>query len=356
MPLSHEQLQELSLLQDKYNNENITKKQYEILKKEVLSEWEDIVRKPSGNIILAILILLWNLVRWIWRKWILVAKYIHKIFWKWSSRKNIPLWKIYAVFMSIVLIFMIGNVLYTNHTGSIKKAEVQAIQDKKNAEEKVLQDKKMADIKTEQERIEKEKAGTPKPSIEIQSSQVSQWKKTTYILKFTASGADTITVNGENLTINWSGIYEKEISLESIETAISLTAKNKYYSTESAFLITRDKNAEDIAREKKKQEDEEYQKRAQAIMEKREWAKTSYYAIAKTCEKRVLEVLISPKTAEFPSPSAENIHFNDDKIRYNGYVDSQNAYGALIRSNYRCDVERYIEDGEEYVRTSVELY
>ena len=38
MPLSHEQVQELSLLQDKYANGDITKAQYERLKKEIFSE------------------------------------------------------------------------------------------------------------------------------------------------------------------------------------------------------------------------------------------------------------------------------------------------------------------------------
>lgn len=38
MSLSHEQLQELSLLQDKYSNGDITKTQYDTLKKEIFAE------------------------------------------------------------------------------------------------------------------------------------------------------------------------------------------------------------------------------------------------------------------------------------------------------------------------------
>lgn len=115
--------------------------------------------------------------------------------------------------------------------------------------------------------------------------------------------------------------------------------------------------SKEIAKDKQRLTDNaEYQKRAWEIASNREWAKTSYYIIAKACEKRTLELLVSPKTAEFSSPSVDSIHFNDDKIRYNGYVDSQNAYWALLRSNYRCDVEKYTENGEELIRTTVELY
>lgn len=105
------------------------------------------------------------------------------------------------------------------------------------------------------------------------------------------------------------------------ESAKKMRASDTFYKKQNnTFLreIEKDKN--------RLLANAEYQKRAQAITEKREWAKNNYYVIAKTCEKRVLEVLISPKTAEFSSPSVEDIHFNDDKIRYNGYVDSQNAY------------------------------
>ena len=380
MPLSHEQIQELDKYQQKFLNGEITAKEYEFVKSEIL-DWED--SKPlwqgnskiknlkdeseelntDKNILRDIFLDTKALILWCFK--ILKAlfhiltklwKYIHSSFVSFSKKKGISIIKFYSIvtIWGIVCFFAIFWVIKGIYGYEEYKREQynQKLSDERKIQEQQDNEKRLA----EQKVIEAEKAKTPKPSIILLSSQGKQGKKTEYLLQFTASGADSIKMNGESISINWSGVYEKEIQLKNIETAIKLVAKNKYYSTENAFLITRDENTEDIAREKKRQEDEEYQKRVQVIMEKREWAKTNYYTIVKTCEKRVLEVLISPKTAEFPSPSVENIHFNDDKIRYNGYVDSQNAYGALIRSNYRCDVERYSEDGEEYVRTSVELY
>lgn len=59
------------------------------------------------------------------------------------------------------------------------------------------------------------------------------------------------------MAINDNGAYTKEVPLDNIETTISIVAKNAYHSTESSFLIARDKNADDIAKEEKAKKDAE---------------------------------------------------------------------------------------------------
>ena len=68
------------------------------------------------------------------------------------------------------------------------------------------------------------------------------------------------------------------------------------------------------------------------------------------CEDFVKESLIAPSTAKFPSSREADIWTlgkesgkYDNAFRIESYVDSQNSFGAMIRSYYTCDIN-YVGD------------
>lgn len=55
--------------------------------------------------------------------------------------------------------------------------------------------------------------------------------------------------------------------------------------------------------------------------------------------------LKSPSTAKFPLGTEEHVtKINDNTFKVNAYVDSENSFGAMIRTNFSCTVEFTGED------------
>lgn len=52
----------------------------------------------------------------------------------------------------------------------------------------------------------------------------------------------------------------------------------------------------------------------------------------------VKEKLISPHSADFPYSIDGVYKVNDTTYNVSSYVDSQNGFGAMIRSNYSCQI------------------
>jgi len=70
--------------------------------------------------------------------------------------------------------------------------------------------------------------------------------------------------------------------------------------------------------------------------------------------KRYIEsILKSPTTADFPFLDFESTHFGEGRYRVTSYVDSQNSYGAMIRSNW--SILMTYKGGEEFSSNSWEL-
>lgn len=68
------------------------------------------------------------------------------------------------------------------------------------------------------------------------------------------------------------------------------------------------------------------------------YSKIEAYNSAERVVKRGLK---SPKTAEFPSLSTKNSHVNQinkNEFSVDSWVDSQNSFGALIRTKFSCKV------------------
>jgi hypothetical protein len=72
-------------------------------------------------------------------------------------------------------------------------------------------------------------------------------------------------------------------------------------------------------------------------------------------QKCVEQQLKSPSTAEFPYGEIEGVsQLSGNTYIINSYVDSQNGFGAMIRTNYRCQVTLTSKD--DYTCDSVELF
>ncbi len=75
------------------------------------------------------------------------------------------------------------------------------------------------------------------------------------------------------------------------------------------------------------------------------------------CQNGVKSILKSPSTAKFPNINDWYIGKDKDKILVQSYVDSQNGFGAMIRSKFQFiltpdgdGVKSFIFDGQEYMK------
>lgn len=73
-------------------------------------------------------------------------------------------------------------------------------------------------------------------------------------------------------------------------------------------------------------------------------------------EKMVKDILKTPSTAKFPNILEWKFYKEKDKIIIQSYVDSQNSFGAMIRSEFqitlasdKTTVTSFIFDGKEYI-------
>lgn len=64
------------------------------------------------------------------------------------------------------------------------------------------------------------------------------------------------------------------------------------------------------------------------------------------CENFVEDRLRAPSTAEFPSTSDYDISGSGSVYTVRGYVDSENGFGAMIRSDWTCVVQETGTEGE----------
>ncbi len=75
-----------------------------------------------------------------------------------------------------------------------------------------------------------------------------------------------------------------------------------------------------------------------------------------SCEEKIKEILTSPSTAEFANRNEWAFSKNKHTLLVQGYVDSQNGFGAMIRSDFQFEIDRktnkiksLIFDGKELV-------
>lgn len=68
------------------------------------------------------------------------------------------------------------------------------------------------------------------------------------------------------------------------------------------------------------------------------------------CEDFVSNGLTSPGSAEFQSADDANVSTSGDRYTYRAYVDSQNGFGALLRTEFECEVEHTTDDRYQLIR------
>lgn len=75
-----------------------------------------------------------------------------------------------------------------------------------------------------------------------------------------------------------------------------------------------------------------------------------------SCEEKIKEILTSPSTAEFADRNEWAFSKNKHTLLVQGYVDSQNDFGAMIRSDFQFEIDRktnkiksLIFDGKELI-------
>jgi hypothetical protein len=56
------------------------------------------------------------------------------------------------------------------------------------------------------------------------------------------------------------------------------------------------------------------------------------------CKRAVESTLKAPSTADFSGPLHSDITADGDTYKVAGYVDSENSFGASLRSNFTCTV------------------
>lgn len=79
--------------------------------------------------------------------------------------------------------------------------------------------------------------------------------------------------------------------------------------------------------------------------------KSTAYFNAQECVKNLLK---SPSTADFPYGSEQFVtQIDEDTYLINSYVDSQNSFGAMLRTQYVCQVT--LTSNESYTCDSVQL-
>lgn len=80
-------------------------------------------------------------------------------------------------------------------------------------------------------------------------------------------------------------------------------------------------------------------------------------ALQLSCQSKVEEILKSPSTAKFPSIDKWGMQKEKNKVTVQGYVDSQNSFGAELRSKFQfvidtktSTIKSFIFDGKELIK------
>jgi ribosomal protein L37E len=64
------------------------------------------------------------------------------------------------------------------------------------------------------------------------------------------------------------------------------------------------------------------------------------------CRNAVKDRLKAPSTADIPLFDQRTTKIGENKFKVESYVDAQNSFGAKIRNNYTCEIERIGTEGE----------
>jgi len=72
------------------------------------------------------------------------------------------------------------------------------------------------------------------------------------------------------------------------------------------------------------------------------------------CQTMVKSRLKSPSTADFPADYRNSVARSGSSFTVKSFVDSQNSFGATVRTNYICEV-RFDQTDESWNLTSLDM-
>lgn len=182
----------------------------------------------------------------------------------------------------------------------------------------------------------------PKNGISIQSGVITVKGKV-------SPKSSTVTVQGNTVTVTDTGEFSHEANLNNESNSIAVEAKNGSKSATASVNVSRifteeekaeqERLAQERAEHRAKQQEEAAKRREEEAKRKDEEDAKDDGTAAAVCAKNYVEAsLKSPSTAKFPWVSDTIIPLGDNKYTIGSYVDSQNGFGATIRTNYLCTV------------------
>jgi len=203
----------------------------------------------------------------------------------------------------------------------------------------------------------------PSPIIELDiTPKISSWA---IIVEDKLSLSWTVE-NIKVLRINWNEIplknnhFDYSIDLKLWENNISIIWDETDLYKNMIKRVTKEElekiNNEKIAEEKRIQDEKLLQKELADKKEKREFLEKD--RLVETCSYSQLEIkdkLKAPSTAKFQSCSYSKYIPSAEKHKFESYVDSQNWFWAMIRTNFVCFVTYDFEDKNAY-KINCEIY
>jgi hypothetical protein len=180
------------------------------------------------------------------------------------------------------------------------------------------------------------------------------------VLKGKVTPSYSTVTAGVPITLAKDGMFQQTIALPDEKNVITIDAKNG--GKEKSVSLTVNRTFTDEEKAQRAQLAEEQAKKAQELKDAREKqakenailqakqaeidAKNKAEAaekkdgiVASVCAKTYIEEsLKAPSTAKFPWSGGNVVPLGKNKYTVQNYVDAQNSFGAMIRTNYACTV------------------
>ncbi len=178
------------------------------------------------------------------------------------------------------------------------------------------------------------------PTPVIQTETIPhQGGDTEYSLTFTVKDTQTVAING-NPVEAVEGTVNYTVYLKQPTTNLKIEAKNEHKQSTKDISIQRNKTESELLaeEEERKRQAEIAKQKAEAkrLAELNSVSDSGAYITAQSFVKAMLK---SPKTADFPFLDYSHRNLGDGKWIIQSYVDSQNGFGAMIRTQYQIEMQ-----------------
>ncbi|NUJ97496.1 NINE protein [Candidatus Gracilibacteria bacterium] len=178
-------------------------------------------------------------------------------------------------------------------------------------------------------------------------------------LSGTVENIKVLRINGNEIPLK-NNHFDYSIDLKLGENNISIIGDETDLYKNMIKRVTKEElekiNNEKIAEEKRIQDEKLLQKELAEKKEKREFLEKD--RLVESCSYSQLEIkdkLKAPSTAKFQSCSYAKYIPSTERHKFESYVDSQNGFGTMIRTNFVCFVTYDFEDKNAY-KINCEIY